>query len=51
MSRLIKRGAPLKANDRIVFAIGLRIIDVTITAIGTHRGSAEVAQTLYKRND
>ena len=45
--RLDKPARPVKVGDRLVFALGGRLIDVTVKALGDRRGSAGEARSLY----
>ena len=51
VSRVEKASHAVKPGDRLIFALGARLIDVTILDIGERRGPATEAQTLYKIND
>ncbi|ODT89428.1 RNA-binding S4 domain-containing protein [Phenylobacterium sp. SCN 70-31] len=46
-SRLEKPARPLKVGDRLVFALGGRLVAVQVDALGERRGPAEEARTLY----
>lgn len=46
-SRLDKPARPIKVGDQLVFALGGRLIAVTVEAMGDRRGPAEEAHTLY----
>jgi ribosomal 50S subunit-recycling heat shock protein len=46
-SRLDKPARTLKVGDQLVFALGGRLIAVTIEAMGERRGPAAEARTLY----
>ena len=46
-SRLDKPARPLKVGDQLVFALGGRLIAVTVEAMGERRGPAAEARTLY----
>jgi len=46
-SRLDKSARPVKVGDFLVFALGGRLIAVTVEAIGERRGPATEARTLY----
>lgn len=45
--RIEKASAVVRPGDRLVFALGARLIDVEIRALGERRGPAPEAQTLY----
>lgn len=45
--RVEKAAAAVKPGDRLIFALGARLIDVEICAAGERRGPAPEAQTLY----
>ncbi len=46
-TRLDKPARPVKVGDRLVFAVGGRLIDVTVEALGDRRGPPAEARTLY----
>ena len=46
-SRLDKPARPVKVGDQLVFALGGRLIAVTVEAMGERRGPAAEARTLY----
>jgi ribosomal 50S subunit-recycling heat shock protein len=46
-SRLDKPARPVKVGDQLVFALGGRLIAVTVQALGERRGPASEARTLY----
>jgi ribosome-associated heat shock protein Hsp15 len=46
-SRIDKASRAIRRGDRLTFAIGGRIIAVTVEATGERRGPAEEARTLY----
>ncbi|WKL57147.1 RNA-binding S4 domain-containing protein [Asticcacaulis sp. ZE23SCel15] len=48
--RVDKAGAFVKPDDRIVFALGARLIDITVVDMGERRGPAHEAQQLYHVN-
>jgi ribosome-associated heat shock protein Hsp15 len=48
--RVDKAGAFVKPNDRLVFALGARLIDITVVDMGERRGPASEAQLLYRVN-
>ena len=50
-SRLEKPARPVKIGDQLVFALGGRLIAVTIEGLGERRGAAPEAQTLYSTID
>ena len=50
-TRIDKCARPLKIGDRLVFALGGRLIAVEIAAFGERRGPAEEARTLYAQMD
>ena len=47
IQRVEKAAASVKPGDRLIFALGARLIDVEIRAAGERRGPAPEAQTLY----
>ena len=46
-SRVEKPARPVKVGDQLVFALGGRLIAVTVEALGERRGPAAEARTLY----
>lgn len=46
-SRLDKPARPVKVGDRLVFALGGRLIAVQVEAFGERRGPATEARALY----
>ncbi len=46
-NRLDKPARPVKVGDRLVFALGGRLVAVQVEAFGERRGPAEEARTLY----
>jgi ribosomal 50S subunit-recycling heat shock protein len=46
-SRVDKPARPLKVGDALVFALGGRLIAVTVAALGERRGPPAEARTLY----
>jgi ribosomal 50S subunit-recycling heat shock protein len=46
-TRLDKPARPIKVGDRLVFALGGRLIDVRVEGMGERRGPASEAQALY----
>lgn len=46
-SRLDKCARPVKVGDGLVFALGGRLIAVTVAALGERRGPPDEARTLY----
>ena len=46
-SRLEKPARPVKVGDQLVFALGGRLIAVTVEGLGERRGPAPEARTLY----
>ena len=50
-SRIDKCARPVKVGDRLVFALGGRLIAVEVAALGERRGPAEEARTLYAPMD
>jgi ribosomal 50S subunit-recycling heat shock protein len=49
--RLDKPARPIKIGDQLVFALGGRLVAVTVQAMGDRRGPAEEARTLYSTLD
>ena len=50
-SRLDKCARPVKVGDALVFALGGRLIAVTVQALGERRGPPAEARTLYATLD
>lgn len=50
-TRIDKCARALKVGDRLVFALGGRLIAVEVAALGERRGPAEEARTLYAQMD
>ena len=46
-SRIDKPARPVKVGDALVFALGGKLIAVTIAALGDRRGPPKEARTLY----
>jgi ribosomal 50S subunit-recycling heat shock protein len=46
-SRVDKPARPLKVGDALVFALGGRLIAITVAALGERRGPPAEARTLY----
>lgn len=46
-TRLDKPARPVKVGDQLVFALGGRLIAVTVQAMGERRGPPAEARTLY----
>ena len=46
-TRLDKPARPVKVGDQLVFALGGRLVAVTVQAMGERRGPAAEARTLY----
>ena len=46
-SRIDKPARPVKVGDALVFALGGRLIAVTVAALGERRGPPAEARTLY----
>ena len=49
--RLDKAARPIKVGDRLVFALGGRLVAIVVDALGDRRGPAEEARTLYSTLD
>ena len=47
VSRVEKSSQAVKPGDRLIFALGSRLIDLDIVDLGERRGPASEAQTLY----
>jgi len=50
-TRLDKCARPVKVGDALVFALGGRLVAVTVQALGERRGPAAEARTLYSTLD
>jgi ribosomal 50S subunit-recycling heat shock protein len=50
-SRLDKPARPVKVGDALVFALGGRLIAITVEALGERRGPPAEARTLYSALD
>ncbi len=50
ITRVDKASQSIKPGDRLIFAIGARLIDAEILDIGERRGPATEAQALYQLN-
>ena len=50
-TRIDKCARPVKVGDRLVFALGGRLIAVEVAALGERRGPAEEARQLYAPMD
>lgn len=50
-TRIDKCARPVKVGDRLVFALGGRVIAVAVEALGERRGPAEEARLLYSQID
>lgn len=48
-TRIDKCARPVKVGDRLVFALGGRLIAVVVEGLGERRGPAEEARTLYSQ--
>ncbi len=49
--RLDKPARPVKVGDRLVFAVGGRLVAVTVEGLGERRGPPAEARTLYSTLD
>ena len=49
--RLDKPARPVKVGDQVVFALGGRLVAVTVEALGERRGPPAEARTLYSTLD
>ena len=49
--RLDKPSRPVKIGDQLVFAVGGRLVAVTVEALGDRRGPPAEARTLYSTLD
>ena len=47
VSRVEKASQSVKPGDRLIFALGSRLIDLDIVDLGERRGPASEAQSLY----
>lgn len=50
-TRLDKPSRSVHPGDGLVFALGGRLVDLTVTALGDRRGPAAEAQALYVRRE
>jgi ribosomal 50S subunit-recycling heat shock protein len=50
-TRIDKCARPVKVGDKLVFALGGRLIAVAVEGLGERRGPAEEARTLYSQMD
>ena len=50
-TRIDKCARPVKVGDRLVFALGGRLIAVVVEALGERRGPAQEARALYSQMD
>ena len=50
-TRLDKPGRSVHVGDGLVFALGGRLVDLTVEALGERRGPAGEARTLYAPRD
>jgi ribosomal 50S subunit-recycling heat shock protein len=50
-NRIDKPARPVKVGDQLVFALGGRLIAVTVEAMGDRRGPATEARALYSALD
>jgi ribosomal 50S subunit-recycling heat shock protein len=50
-TRLDKPARTVKVGDQLVFALGGRLVAVTVAAMGERRGPAAEARTLYSSLD
>ncbi len=48
VSRVEKASHAVKPGDRLIFALGMRLIDLDIVDLGERRGPAPEAQGLYQ---
>lgn len=48
VTRVDKAAQAIKPGDRLIFALGARLIDIEVIDAGERRGPAPEAQTLYK---
>lgn len=51
VARILKPGYAVRPQDRLIFALGNRLVDITVLASGERRGPATEAMTLYTLND
>ena len=50
-TRIDKCARPVKVGDRLVFALGGKLIAVVVEALGERRGPAQEARALYSQMD
>ncbi len=48
VSRVDKASLAIRPGDRLIFALGARLIDIEVVDMGERRGPALEAQALYK---
>lgn len=51
VSRVEKASQAIKPGDRLIFALGTRLIDLDILDLGERRGPAPEAQSLYRMRE
>ncbi len=51
VTRIEKASVTVKPDDRLIFAIGARLIDIVVADTGERRGPAPEAQSLYVSTD
>lgn len=51
VTRVEKASQSVRPGDRLIFALGTRLIDITILDAGERRGPASEAQTLYRNTE
>jgi ribosome-associated heat shock protein Hsp15 len=49
VTRVEKSSTAIKADDRLIFALGTRLFDVVVVGSGERRGPASEAQSLYRQ--
>ena len=50
VARVDKSSQGIKPGDRLIFALGTRLIDIEVLDTGERRGPAPEARTLYRAN-
>jgi len=49
--RLDKASRTVRPEDRLVFVVGTRLVDLTVLALGERRGPASEARELYRLDE
>ena len=51
VTRIEKASAFVRPGDRLIFALGVRLIDIVVVDAGERRGPSPEAQSLYRLTD